>query len=45
VGKHNQRLQAIRQRVLENQINFIYVNAVGGQDELVFAVPRLNTQN
>jgi NAD+ synthase (glutamine-hydrolysing) len=36
VGKHNQRLQAIRQRVLENQINFIYVNAVGGQDELVF---------
>lgn len=36
VGKHKQRLQAIRQQVLEHQIDFIYVNAVGGQDELVF---------
>ncbi len=36
VNKHNQRLQTIRQRVLENKIDFIYVNAVGGQDELVF---------
>ncbi len=36
VDKHNQRLQVVRQRVLENQIDFIYVNAVGGQDELVF---------
>lgn len=36
VGKHDERLNVIRQRVLENKINFIYVNAVGGQDELVF---------
>ncbi len=36
VGKHQQRVDAIRQRVLENNIDFIYVNAVGGQDELVF---------
>lgn len=36
VGKHEQRIQTIKQRVLENKIDFIYVNAVGGQDELVF---------
>ncbi len=36
VGKHKQRLQAIRQQVLEHKIDFIYVNTVGGQDELVF---------
>ncbi len=36
VDKHKQRLQTIKQRVLENKIDFIYVNAVGGQDELVF---------
>lgn len=36
VGKHNERLKIIRQRALDNKVNFIYVNAVGGQDELVF---------
>ncbi len=36
LGKHQQRIKAIQQRVLENKVNFIYVNAVGGQDELVF---------
>jgi NAD+ synthase (glutamine-hydrolysing) len=36
VGKHNQRLEVVKQRVLENKVDFIYVNAVGGQDELVF---------
>jgi NAD+ synthase (glutamine-hydrolysing) len=36
IGKHDERLQIIKQRVLENNIDFIYVNAVGGQDELVF---------
>ncbi|MCS5590619.1 MAG: NAD+ synthase, partial [Candidatus Thioglobus sp.] len=30
------RVKAIQQRVSENNVNFIYVNAVGGQDELVF---------
>ncbi len=36
VGKHQQRIETIRHRVLENNCDFIYVNAVGGQDELVF---------
>ncbi|SMN01198.1 NAD synthetase / Glutamine amidotransferase chain of NAD synthetase [uncultured Candidatus Thioglobus sp.] len=36
INKHQQRLQTIKQRVLENKVDFIYVNAVGGQDELVF---------
>ena len=36
IGKHDDRVQIIKQRVLENNIDFIYVNAVGGQDELVF---------
>ena len=36
VGKHEQRLKVIKQRVVENNVDFIYVNAVGGQDELVF---------
>ncbi|MCS5586608.1 MAG: NAD+ synthase [Gammaproteobacteria bacterium] len=36
LGKHPQRVKAIQQRVSENNVNFIYVNAVGGQDELVF---------
>lgn len=36
IGKHNQRLKVIKQRILENKVNFIYVNIVGGQDELVF---------
>jgi len=36
IGKHQQRIEAIKQRVIENNIDFIYVNCVGGQDELVF---------
>ncbi|HIG88508.1 NAD+ synthase [Candidatus Thioglobus sp.] len=36
IGKHEQRLKVIKQRVVENNIDFIYVNAIGGQDELVF---------
>ncbi|TEU19874.1 MAG: helix-turn-helix domain-containing protein, partial [Gammaproteobacteria bacterium] len=36
LGKHPQRIKAIQQRVSENKVNFIYINAVGGQDELVF---------
>jgi NAD+ synthase (glutamine-hydrolysing) len=36
VGKHEQRLKVIKQRAVENNVDFIYVNAVGGQDELVF---------
>ncbi len=36
IGKHQQRIKTIQQRALENKIGFIYVNAVGGQDELVF---------
>jgi len=36
LGKHQQRIETMRQRVLENNINLIYVNAIGGQDELVF---------
>lgn len=36
IGKHQQRIETIKERVLENKIAFIYVNAVGGQDELVF---------
>ncbi|CAB5495637.1 NAD+ synthase [Bathymodiolus thermophilus thioautotrophic gill symbiont] len=35
-NKHEQRLEVIKQRVLENKVGFIYVNMVGGQDELVF---------
>jgi len=34
--KHQQRIKTIQKRVSENKVNFIYVNAVGGQDELVF---------
>ncbi len=36
VGKHEERLKVIKKRVLENKVDFIYVNMVGGQDELVF---------
>ncbi len=36
LDKHQQRIKTIQQRVLENKIDFVYVNAVGGQDELVF---------
>ena len=36
VGKHQQRLNEIKKRVLENQVEFVYVNLVGGQDEIIF---------
>ncbi len=36
IGKHTERIQVLKQRVLENNVDFIYVNAIGGQDELVF---------
>ena len=36
IDKHQQRLAQMRQRALENQVEIIYVNLVGGQDELVF---------
>ncbi len=36
IGKHSQRIEQIKQRVLETKTNFIYVNMVGAQDELVF---------
>lgn len=34
--KYEQRLQVLRARCVENQIPLVYVNLVGGQDELVF---------
>lgn len=36
IGKHSQRIEQIKQRVLATKIDFIYVNMVGAQDELVF---------
>ena len=36
IGKHQQRVDEVKKRVLENQVNFIYVNLVGGQDEIIF---------
>lgn len=36
VNKHEQRLQILKDRVAENHVPIIYVNNVGGQDELVF---------
>ncbi|MCY3961565.1 MAG: NAD+ synthase [bacterium] len=36
VGKLNQRLGVLRQRVSETGCSIVYVNLVGGQDELVF---------
>lgn len=36
IGKHSQRIEQIKKRVLETKTNFIYVNMVGAQDELVF---------
>lgn len=34
--KNRQRLEVLRQRVAEQKIPIVYVNQVGGQDELVF---------
>jgi NAD+ synthase (glutamine-hydrolysing) len=35
-GKHKERWQALASRTTEQKIPMIYVNQVGGQDELVF---------
>ncbi|MBK8509747.1 MAG: NAD+ synthase [Candidatus Competibacteraceae bacterium] len=35
-GKGHQRLEVLRQRVEESRIPIVYVNLLGGQDELVF---------
>jgi NAD+ synthase len=35
-GKHNQRIQLAGARSVESELPIIYVNQVGGQDELVF---------
>ena len=35
-GKSDQRLSVLRERVRESQIPIVYVNLLGGQDELVF---------
>ena len=36
VGKRQQRIKMLRQRVRETRVPVIYVNQTGGQDELVF---------
>jgi NAD+ synthase (glutamine-hydrolysing) len=36
VGKHSEREAQVRQRVMEVHIPILYLNLVGGQDELVF---------
>lgn len=36
IGKHEQRLAHVRSRVTESGLPLVYVNQVGGQDELVF---------
>jgi len=36
IDKHQQRLDEVKKRVLENEVGFIYVNLVGGQDEIIF---------
>jgi len=36
LNKSKQREHIVKQRVLENQLPFIYVASIGGQDELVF---------
>ncbi|CAC9546322.1 NAD synthetase (EC 6.3.1.5) / Glutamine amidotransferase chain of NAD synthetase [uncultured Gammaproteobacteria bacterium] len=35
-GKHQQRLDEVTKRILENRVGFVYANLVGGQDEIVF---------
>jgi NAD+ synthase (glutamine-hydrolysing) len=35
-GKHNERLQLLREHISRLQVPILYVNQVGGQDELVF---------
>lgn len=36
IQKHKARLKIAKKRVIENKIPLIYINQVGGQDELVF---------
>lgn len=36
VGKQEQRAHQVEQRIAENDVPMIYVNQVGGQDELIF---------
>jgi NAD+ synthase (glutamine-hydrolysing) len=36
VGKSNERYELLRDRAVANQTHVVYVNCVGGQDELVF---------
>jgi NAD+ synthase (glutamine-hydrolysing) len=36
IGKYDERVRVLRQRVTENDLPMLYVNMVGGQDELVF---------
>ena len=36
IGKYDERVRVLRQRATENDIPLLYVNMVGGQDELVF---------
>ena len=36
IDKKDKRLNTVVSRAVENQIPFIYLNAVGGQDELIF---------
>lgn len=36
IKKHQQRIELIKNNVLKNNIDFIYVNTVGAQDEFVF---------
>lgn len=36
IDKHKKRLNIIKQRALENKIPIIYLNNIGGQDELLF---------
>jgi len=36
IGKHQQRLDTVKQRIAETQLPIVYVNQVGGQDELLF---------
>jgi NAD+ synthase (glutamine-hydrolysing) len=36
IGKHQERLATVSQRSIENELPIIYLNQIGGQDELVF---------
>lgn len=36
IGKQTERLSVLRQRITENHLPLIYLNLIGGQDELIF---------